>query len=778
MTDTQNSQGGSNTEAGPAGQNPMTAPMLTAIFQASDVAIISKTLNGVVTSWNRGAEIMFGHTAAEMIGQPIQSILSPDHVAEMLGNLARIARGERIDHYETERRRSDGTVLPFSLTLSPIRDESGQVIGALKIAYDISDRKNAEALLQTTSEQLDEFAHALDLVPALARTLDGRILLWGHGLQAIYGWSATEAIGQICHELLHSEPPQPLDEIHAECLRTGEWRGELQQRHRDGRLLVVASQWVLHRNQNGAPVSILEVNQDVTERRGAQSMLEEREARLRSVLETAPDAIITIDERGIIQSFSNAAQRLFGYAAGEVIGRNVKLLMPTDYSKKHDSYLRRYKRTGEKHIIGIGRTVEARRKDGAIFPIELAVGEMTFGETRIYTGFIRDISTRTRMEQELRQAQKMEAIGQLTGGLAHDFNNLLTVILGNLEMLEPRLADTDSREIIADAREATELGAQLAARLLAFGRRQPLAPKPIDLNVLVLGMTDLLRRTLGTPVKIETRLADDLPITLADFGQVETALLNLALNARDAMPNGGILRVETELRDITPLEAATRADVSSGHYVTLAVTDTGTGMSEEVQQRAFEPFFTTKPSGVGTGLGLSMVYGFVKQSGGHIELSSNPGEGTTVRIYLPAQSGSLAVAKRPAPAPAKSTMRAARILVVEDDARVRRISVRRLKQLGYAVIEADSGPAALLVLDRGDPIDVLFTDIVMAGGMNGLDLARAARERRPGLKILLTSGFAEPSILEAGLTTTHAAWLAKPYTIDLLDGRLRALLND
>jgi PAS domain S-box-containing protein len=765
-------------DGGPITPKAMTTRMLAAIFQSSDAAIISKTLDGIVTSWNIGAERMFATTAEEIIGRPIHLIASPDHPSQMRDILDRIGRGERVVHTEIEQRRKDGTLVQFGLTVWPIRDEAGKAIGALTIIHDITDRKRVEAELKAKSEQLEEFVHALDLVPALVRTVDGRILLWGRGLQALYGWSAEAAIGRQCHELLASEPPQPMGEIHAELLRTDEWRGELQQRHRDGHRIVVASQWALRRDQNGLPVSVLEVNQDMTERRGAQSMLEEREARLRSVLETAPDAIITIDERGIIQSFSNAAERLFGYAAGEVIGRNVKLLMPPGHNQKHDNYLRRYRRTGEKRIIGIGRQVEARRKDGSIFPIELAVGEMVFGDTRIFTGFIRDITTRTRMEQDLRQAQKMEAIGQLTGGLAHDFNNLLTVILGNLEMLEPRLDDVDSREIMADAREATELGAQLASRLLAFGRRQPLAPKPIDLNVLVVGMIDLLRRTLGTPVRIETRLAADLPITLADFGQVENALLNLAINARDAMPDGGSLLVETGWREIGPGDAATRADIAPGLYVMLAVTDTGGGMSPEIQQRAFEPFFTTKPAGVGSGLGLSMVYGFVKQSGGHIELSSDPGHGTTVRIYLPARSASAEASEPRTAAPVARSMRVARVLVVEDDARVRRISVRRLKQLGYAIIEADSGSAALLVLDRGEPIDVLFTDVVMSGGMNGLDLARAARLQRPALKILLTSGFAEPSILEAGLPATNAGWLGKPYTIDQLDARLRALLND
>ena len=373
---------------------------------------------------------------------------------------------------------------------------------------------------------------------------------------------------------------------------------------------------------------IIAVAQDISERQQAEEALREREARLSSIIETAPDTIITIDERGVVQSFSVAAERLFGYQAGEVIGQNVSILMAAPHRENHDAYVARYLATGEKRIIGIGRSVEARRKDGSIFPMELAVGEARFGNNRIFTGFIRDTTARARMEEELRQSQKMEAIGQLTGGLAHDFNNLLTVISGNLEMLEPRLHDDEQREILSEAKEATDLGAQLAGRLLAFGRRQSLNPEPIDLSALVAGLSDLLRRSLGARTRLETRLAPGLPATLADAGQVESALLNLAINARDAMPDGGDLIIETAAIRIGAQDAVAFPDLQQGDYVMLAVTDTGVGMTPEVRQKAFDPFFTTKGPRRGTGLGLSMVYGFVKQSGGHVRLYSEEGKGT------------------------------------------------------------------------------------------------------------------------------------------------------
>jgi PAS domain S-box-containing protein len=609
----------------------------------------------------------------------------------------------------------------------------------------------------------------------MVRKLSGEILLWGRGIQAVYGWPVEEAVGRISHELLATEFPVPLHEIEAELLTMGVWRGELVRTHRDGRRMVVASRWALNRRDGGDAASVLEFDSDVTETKRAQSMLKEREARLRSILETAPDAIITIDERGVIQSFSSAAEKLFGYAPGEVIGRNVRVLMPAPHRENHDAYLTRYVRTGEKHIIGVGRQVEAQRKDGTIFPMELAVGEVRLGGTHIFTGFIRDLTARVKMEQDLRQAQKMEAIGQLTGGVAHDFNNLLTVISGNLEMLERRLTDPEHREILNEARDASNLGAELTKRLLAFGRRQSLNPKPTDLNALAGGMAELLRRSLGEMVEIEIRLSEGLPLIMADPGQIENALLNLAINARDAMPKGGRLVIETAPVEINKDYAAAYADVIPGRYITLSVTDTGTGMTPEVRQRAFEPFYTTKGPGVGSGLGLSMVYGFVKQSGGHVQLYSEFGHGTTVRLYLPEYAGHATAMAEGASASIERAPLGKAILVVEDDPRVRRVSVRRLKELGYAVIEANSGLAALLVIEREEPIDVLFTDIVMPGGMTGIDLAHEARRRRPALKVLFTSGYAEPAAIKGSTLTTNVDWLGKPYSIKELDAKLHEM---
>ena len=742
------------------------------LLEAAPDAMVVVNPDGDIVLLNVRAEKEFGYRRDELIGQKVKNII-PEGFAERL-----TADGLRSTEdvlaqqigtgIELTGRRKDGSEFLIEIMLSPLENAGGTLVTAA--IRDISVRKAKQ-------DKLDQLAHVLDRVPAIVRKFDGEILHWGQGLHALYGWTVEEALGRISHELLATEFPQPLPDILAELLNTEVWQGELVRIHRDGHRVIVASRWELYQRDRGDPVSVLEFDSDITETRKAQAMLKEREARLRSILETAPDAIVTIEVSGIIQSFSSAAEKLFGYAPGEVIGRNVEMLMPAPHREKHDGSWVQYLQTGEKPIIGMSRQVEARRKDGTIFPMDLAVGEVKLGETHIFTGFMRDLTARVKMEQDFRQAQKMEAIGQLTGGVAHDFNNLLTVISGNLEMLECCLTDAEHREILSEAQEASKLGAELTKRLLAFGRRQPLNPKPTDLNALVGGMAEMLRRSLGETVEIEILLAERLPMIMADSGQIENALLNLANNARDAMPNGGRLVIQTAQTEIDSDFAAAFVEVLPGRYVTLTVIDTGTGMTPEVQQRAFEPFYTTKGPGAGSGLGLSMIYGFVKQSGGHVQLYSELGHGTTVSIYLPEHADDASAITERVPTSIAQNVLGETVLVVEDDQRVRRVSVRRLRELGYAVIEADSGAAALLVLDREEPIDVLFTDIVMPGGMTGIDLAHEARRRRSGLRVLFTSGYAEPAAVKGSRLTTNVGWLGKPYSIYELDAKLRDLLS-
>ena len=624
---------------------------------------------------------------------------------------------------------------------------------------------------------LDEIARVLDGANVIVHGLDGVISRWTTGCEQLYGWTRQEAVGQVVHSMLATVFPEPLDDIRARVANAGAWRGELTHQHRDGHAVSVASRWVALLPEGRPGLIILQANNDISDLKETQAGLAAREAHLRSILDTVPEAMVVIDEGGTVSSFSAAAEKLFGYSANEVCGRNVKMLMPSPDREAHDSYLSRYLTTGERRIIGYGRVVTGLRKDGTTFPMELAVGEALANGKRIFTGFIRDLTSRHKMEDELRQAQKMEAVGQLTGGIAHDFNNLLTVISGNLEMIENRIDDEKLRELLREAQDATTDGAKLTEQLLAFGRRQPLNPKLTDVGKLIADFSDLLRRTLGETIELRTVVKGASNQALVDASQLQNVLLNLALNARDAMPRGGSLTVEISPAQLDLDYVQMYPEVRTGDYVLVSVTDNGAGMSAEVKARAFEPFFTTKGPGLGTGLGLSMVYGFVKQSGGHIQLYSEPGQGTSVRIFLPAVRGDRIGAKARKAAGGDEILRGDEaILVVEDDPRVRRVAVSRLKDTGYQVVEAETAAQALILLAEHPEIALLFTDIAIPGGMTGDELAREVRAMRPGIKILFTSGYAEPRVAGRELARERS-WLKKPYTAKELAVRLRELLD-
>ncbi|WP_034856972.1 hybrid sensor histidine kinase/response regulator [Sinorhizobium sojae] len=628
-------------------------------------------------------------------------------------------------------------------------------------------------------KRVSNIVDALDGANVIVHGPDGKITHWSKGCEELYGWSRGEARGEPVHELLATAFPKSIEEIRSHLNAHGAWAGELEQRHKDGTTVLGGSRWILLASEAGGRGAIVQTDSDITNLRQAQSDVAAREAHLRSILDTVPEAMVVIDEKGRINSFSAAAERLFGYKENSVLGRNVSMLMPQPDRDAHDGYIANYLHTGERRIIGIGRVVTGQRKDGTTFPMELSVGEAISGGKRIFTGFIRDLTSRQRIEEELRQAQKMEAVGQLTGGLAHDFNNLLTVITGNLEMIEARLDDERLLSLLSEAQAAADSGAKLTGQLLAFGRRQPLNPKLVDVGELVSNFSNLLTRTLGETIELRTMVTGAGNLALVDVSQLQNTLLNLALNARDAMSGGGRLTVEISTTVLDRDYALMYPEVRMGRYVLITVTDTGTGMSDEVKRHAFEPFFTTKGTGAGTGLGLSMVYGFVKQSGGHIQLYSERGQGTSVRIFLPAARGEeeLVEAKAGGEIAAQQIARGHEtILVVEDDPRVRRVVVGRLMDAGYRVIEAEAGAQALELLSEHPEVALVFTDVIMPGGMNGGELAQHVRALRPDVKMLFTSGYAEPSVIGKELSYPES-WLRKPYTAKELARRLRILLD-
>ena len=417
---------------------------------------------------------------------------------------------------------------------------------------------------------------------------------------------------------------------------------------------------------------------------------------------------------------------------------------------------------------------------GALF-VRRAFGEIAATHRQLVASnqeLLTQISRREAAESQLRQAQKMEAIGQLSGGIAHDFNNMLSVISGSLELIKRRVTSGDYsiERYLTAALEASKRSAALTQRLLAFARRQPLAPQSVDANRMIANMSDLLRSTLGEQIQIETVKAGGLWTTKADPHQLENAILNIAINARDAMPGGGKLTIETANAYLDEAYAQDNDDVEPGQYVMVAITDTGIGMTAETISRVFDPFFTTKPAGTGTGLGLSQVFGFVKQSRGHIKIYSEPGAGTTIKVYLPRFIGDAAAA-RPAPAAPLDGGKAQEvILVVEDDELVRRTTTESLSALGYTALDVESAAQALAVLDRRSDIALLFTDIVMPE-VNGKALADEALRRRPGLKVVYTTGYTPNAVVHGGVLDPGVQLLSKPFTLEQLAVKVRSVLD-
>jgi len=619
--------------------------LFSAVVESSSDAIITKSLDGTITAWNRAAERMFGFSAAEAVGQRIDIIVPPERRAELHQILDRIARGESIAQHETVRHRKDGSEVEVLLTISPIRSAAGEIIGASKTAQDIGERKRTEtALNQEIEERRRIFETSQDLI--LVTDTKGNFVQVSPSSMTILGYEPTEMIGHSAVEFIHADD---LDRTRAEmrAARRGRQMRDFETRyvHKDGR--AVALTWM--------------------------------------------------------GTWSEPVQRHF--------------------------------------FVG------------------------------------RDLTEKQAVEAQYRQAQKMEAVGQLTGGVAHDFNNILTVITGTIGILAEAVADRPELEAIARMiDEAAERGGQLTKHLLAFARKQPLQPREIDVNGLVLETVKLLRPTLGEQIQIDPLLADDTWPALVDPNQLTTAILNLALNARDAMPKGGSLAVETKNVDLDQAYADMHVEVTPGSYVMIAVSDTGSGIAPKDLERVFDPFFTTKEVGKGTGLGLSMVYGLVKQSNGHIKIYSEQGHGTSVKLYLPRATGVDHGVTEMLPSAAVQGGHEA-VLVVEDDALVRKYVLTQIRSLGYTTLEACNAAEALLVIDSAADIDLLFTDVIMPGAMNGRQLVDEALKRR-SLKTLFTSGYTENAIVHHGRLDSGVLLLAKPYRKPELARMIRMALDN
>jgi PAS domain S-box-containing protein len=499
----------------------------------------------------------------------------------------------------------------------------------------------------------------------------------------------------------------------------------------------------------------------------------ETEILLLAAIEFSDDAIITKTLDGIITSWNAAAERIFGFTALEAVGQPILIIIPDDKQDEERSIL---------HRLNDGERIEhfetvRKSKDGNLIDVSLSVSPVPAPSGKLIgaTKIVRDISRQKQNDRALRQAQKMEAIGQLTGGIAHDFNNILAVILGTIEILSDGLGDRPDLKSIADMIDAAAArGAELTSRLLAFARKQPLQPRATDVNEIVRQTAGLLNHTIPENIELKVDIKPDISAALVDPDQLVTALLNLAVNARDAMPFGGKLTIETNDASFDASYIAQNPEAQAGRHVMIAVSDNGSGIPEAIREKVFDPFFTTKAVGSGSGLGLSMVYGFVKQSLGHIKLYSEVGVGTTIKIYLP-QSGQAAQSDRietiePVPNGRE------RVLVVEDDNSVRETIERQLRHLGYAVLSAANAKQALDILAE-EKVDLLLTDVVMPGSMNGKQLAERASQSHPDMKVVFMSGYIENAIIHHGRLDAGVLLLSKPFRRSDLANILRRALG-
>ena len=600
-------------------------------------------------------------------------------------------------------------------------------------------------------------------------------ITWSDETYRIFGVDRTE--GPITYEryleLIH---PDDRAGVAAEVSWSLQTREPFALDHRivrpDGTLHFLHGRGGVVTDAGGRPVRMLGAVLDITGRKKAEEALRRANDRLNAVIQSSPLAISTLDADGVVRTWNPAAEQLFGWTADEVIGRP----LPTVHGEaaEFEETRRRVMRGDPVSNVEVIR----KKKDGTPVTVNLVAAPLHEADGRI-TGILGLIEDRTgvkRLEQQFFQAQKMEAVGRLAGGIAHDFNNLLTVITSYSDLLLEDLGPDDPhREDLAQIRKASESAAALTRQLLAFSRQQVLQPQILNLNDSVAGTEMLLKRLIGEDVQLATLLAPDLGMAIIDPGQLEQIIMNLAVNARDAMPGGGRLTIETANVDMDETYLQAHPPAQAGRYVMLAVSDTGTGMDARTQAHIFEPFFTTKASGKGTGLGLATVYGIVKQSGGFIWVYSEPGHGTTFKIYFPwAGEPTQRRAAVPVATPRQGTET---VLVVEDAASVRTVMRQGLERYGYTVLEAPDGDTALqLAAKHHGPIHLLLTDVVMPG-VSGRQLADQLVRLRPGIKVLYASGYTDDAIIHHGILEPGIAYLQKPFTRDALARTVREVLD-
>lgn len=741
---------------------------------ANDIVLLTDE-SGKILEANDRAISAYGYSADEITQKNLRELCHPQELSRF-DEIRKIIQERTSLIYETIHQRRDGSVIPVEVSARIILVDGKPF--QQSIIRDISERKAIARKLQQT---LETFQAVIEASPAGIVTLTpaGEVTLWSKAAERIFGWSAEEVMGKPLPVI----PPEKEEEFRQMRKRILEGETlfgiEIESEKKDGTPITVLMSTAPLRNHEGKAEGITSVFMDVTEQR-----VLEREKRLfADTLAASLNEIYLFDANTLkFQYVNRGALNNLGYTLDEI--RNMTPLdIKPEFSPEAFAALLQPLRTGEESVCVF--ETHHRRKDGSLYPVEVHLQLFEQGSDRVFLAVIQDITERKRMQQErnkleeqLLQAQKMESVGRLAGGVAHDFNNHLTVINGYCELLLRQLRPGDPlRTPLEDIRAAGERAADLTRQLLAFSRKQLIEPRPVNLNDVVKETERMLRRLIGEDIEIVTELDPNLGTVMADPAQLSQVLMNLAVNARDAMPSGGCLTIETLNIHLDQSYSRTHPEVKPGQYALLSVTDTGVGMSEEAKLHIFEPFYTTKPKGAGTGLGLSTVYGIVRQMGGWIWVYSEAGKGTTFKIYFPLENARCAE-----PLAGVGEAKVARgtetVLVVEDQAEVRKLVVEVLQTYGYRTLEAASGAEGLEASKMyAGPIHLLVTDVVMPG-MTGRDLAERLAETRPEMKVLYTSGYTANVIAHQGVIEPGVAYLPKPFTPVQLAAKVREVLGE
>ena len=747
------------------------------IETARDV-IFTLSSQGVFTSFNSAFETITGWSTKEWIGKFFVDLLDPNDVPKAIQRFKSVMEGQLEESIELHIRTKYGGVVHGEFVASP-QVKEGKVIGVLGIARDITRRKKAEEALRTSEqkyrtilENIEEGYYEVDVA--------GNFTFFNDSLCQIYGYPREELMGMNDRQYTDQENAKKLFQAFNKVYRTGEPTREFDWEiiSKDGTKRSIEASVSLMKDSSGNRIGFRGLIHDITGRKRAEEQL----SKLFRAVEQSPATVIITDTDANIEYVNPKFTQLTGYTLGEVIGKNPRILKsgetpPEEYKLLWETITSGREWRGEFHN---------KKKNGEIY-WELASISSIKNPEGLVTHFVavkEDITERKRAEEEratlqeqLRQSQKMEAIGQLAGGVAHDFNNLLTVIKGYSQLSLNETKESDPlRGNIEEIKKASDRAADLTRQLLAFSRRQIMEAKVLDLNALLQNLDKMLRRIIGEDIELVTSLGENLGTVKADPGQIEQVIINLAVNAKDAMPKGGRLTIETANTELDDSYARAHVAVTPGPYVMIAVSDTGTGMPPEVRDRVFEPFFTTKGKGKGTGLGLSTVYGIVKQSGGNIWIYSESGKGTTLKIYLPRVDEPAEEVKTQAVGE-EFPLGSETILIVEDDKEVRNLAVRILKRQGYTVLDGSYGAEAFNACrQHKGPIHLLVTDVVMPG-MDGRALSESLSKLHPEMKVLYMSGYTDDAIIRHGVMEKGMNYIQKPFTVNGLTNKVREVLD-